>query len=185
MGTRDDAPWMHGGLRLTRAVVEALEEDARARYRKDEEACGYLVGPAGDPLLCDEIAPLPNLVARLHQLDPGTFFRTARTAFAFDEKKFIAALRHGRALGRPVKVIYHSHLDAGAYFSATDAAVMSGGDPPAFAGGPARLGPGPQWPVSFLVTSVRGGAMGPTIDEHKLFIWHEKSFVEASFAIVD
>lgn len=184
MGTSFDAPWMHGGLRLTRAVVQALEEDARARYGQDEEACGYLVGPAEDALLCDEIAPLPNMVARLHKADPGTFFRSARTAFAFDEKKFSAAVLHGRALGRPVKVIYHAHLDVGAYFSATDAAMMSGGDPPAFAGGPARLGPGPQWPVSFLVTSVRAGEAGPVVDEHKLFIWREKNFVEANFAIV-
>jgi proteasome lid subunit RPN8/RPN11 len=185
MATTEDAPWMQGGLRLTRALVKALEDDARARYGKDEEACGYLVGPASDGPLCDEIAPLPNMVARLHQLDPETFFRTARTSFAFDEKKFTAAVHRGRALGRPVKVIYHSHLDCGAYFSATDAAMMSGGDPPAFAGGSARLGPEPLWPVAFLVTSVRAGEAGPVVDEHKLFVWKDRGFVEAPFEIVD
>ncbi|UQA57162.1 Mov34/MPN/PAD-1 family protein [Polyangium aurulentum] len=185
MGASFDAPWMGGGLRLTRAVVRALEEDARARYTKDEEACGYLVGPADDALLCDEIAPLPNLAARLHQIDPETFFRSARTFFAFEEKKLDQAVRSGRAAGRPVKVIYHSHLDAGAYFSATDAAVMSGGDPPAREGQPGRLGPGPQWPVAFLVTSVRAGANGPVVDEHKLFVWMDKRFVEAPFVIVE
>ncbi|TKD00948.1 Mov34/MPN/PAD-1 family protein [Polyangium fumosum] len=185
MGTSFDAPWMHGGLRLTRAVMRALEADARARYGKDEEACGYLVGPASDALLCDEIVALPNLAARLHQIDPETFFRTARTFFAFEEKKLNDAVHRGRGAGRPVKVIYHSHLDAGAYFSATDAAVMSGGDPPAREGGPARLGPGPLWPLAFLVTSVRAGAEGPVVDEHKLFVWRDRSFVEAPFEIVD
>lgn len=183
-GTTFDAPWMRGDLRLTRAVARALEGDARARYLKDEEACGYLVGPANDALLCDELVPLPNLAARLHQLDPATFFRTARTFFAFDEKKFNDAVHRGRASGRPVKVIYHSHLDVGAYFSATDAAVMSGGDPPAGEGQAGRLGAGPPWPVSFLVTSVRAGVSGPVVDEHKLFVWKDRSFVEAPFAIV-
>lgn len=185
MGTDFDTPWVHGGLRLTRAVLRALEEDARARYVKDAEACGYLVGPAGDALLCDEVVPLPNLAARLHQVDPKTFFHTARSFFAFDEKKFNDAVIRGRALGRPVKVIYHSHLDAGAYFSATDAAVMSGGDPPVGDGEPGRLGPGPSWPLAFLVTSVRAGDGGTVIDEHKLFVWRERNFVEAPFRIVD
>lgn len=180
--TSIDAPWTHGGLRLTRAVVRALEEDARDRYGKDEEACGYLSGPEEDALLCDAIVPLPNLAATLHRLDPETFFRPARTSFAFDEKKFNDAVHRGRAAGRPVKVIYHSHLDVGAYFSATDAAILSGGDPPARAGAEGRLGPGPLWPLAFLVTSVRAG---PVVDEHRLFIWREGRFREAPFEIVD
>ena len=63
-----------------------------------------------------------------------------------------------RASGRPVKVLYHSHLDAGAYFSPTDAAVMSMGEPPAIEGGPrSPWAPGPAWPLAFLVTSVVKG----------------------------
>jgi [CysO sulfur-carrier protein]-S-L-cysteine hydrolase len=83
--------------------------------------------------------------------------------------------------GRPVKVLYHSHLDAGAYFSPTDAAVMSMGEPPAVEGGPITMGPGPAYPLAFLVTSVRRGA----IEEHRLFVWdgEARAFVAATFEI--
>jgi hypothetical protein len=45
------------------------------------------------------------------------------------------------------------------------------------------MGPGPAWPLAFLVTSVRGGV----IAEHGLFIWDAASaaFVPTTFTIVD
>jgi hypothetical protein len=39
--------------------------------------------------------------------------------------------------------------------------------------------------VAFLVTSVRAGEAGPVVDEHKLFVWKDRGFVEAPFEIVD
>ncbi|MFO0553926.1 MAG: Mov34/MPN/PAD-1 family protein [Polyangiaceae bacterium] len=182
-------PWCIGGLRLTRAVLDALERDAITRYATPEEACGYLVGPADDPLLCDELVALPNLANKLHALDPETYFRDGRTFFAFHEKRFDDAVRAGKALGRPVKVLYHSHLDAGAYFSVTDSAVLSQGEPPSVEGGPARLGVGPAWPLAFLVTSVRGLTGAPVVDDHKVFVWEPRgrgpgAFVESAFEIV-
>ena len=82
-----------------------------------------------------------------------------------------------------MKVLYHSHLDAGAYFSPTDAAVMSMGEPPAVEGGAVTMGPGPAWPLAFLVTSVRAGV----IAGHGLFVWDadQRAFVEAPFTVVD
>ncbi len=79
--------------------------------------------------------------------------------------------------------MYHSHLDAGAYFSPTDAAVMSMGEPPAVEGGPVVMGPGPAWPLAFLVTSVRAGA----IAEHGLFVWDpaSRAFVAAELTVSD
>jgi proteasome lid subunit RPN8/RPN11 len=183
MSTNGDAPWTNGGLRFTKRAMAELEADVCARYASGEEACGYLRGPAGDALSCDETVPIPNMARRLHELDPVTYFRSARTFFAFNEKKFDDAVRRGREEGRPVKVLYHSHLDAGAYFSDTDASVLSFGEPPAFEGGPAKLGPGPQWPLAFLVTSVVGSPDGPRIADHKLFVWSKERFVEASFEI--
>jgi proteasome lid subunit RPN8/RPN11 len=83
--------------------------------------------------------------------------------------KFEAAIRRGEADGRPVKVLYHSHLDAGAYFSQTDADVakMGQGDPP--------------WDLAYLVTSVRAGG----VDDRKLFVWDPRSraFVESRLDI--
>lgn len=182
----EDTPWLGGDLRIRRAALVAVESDAIARYGTDEEACGYLSGPAGD-VVCDETVPLPNLANKLHALDPGTYFRTGRTFFAFNEKKFDDAVTAGRAGGRPIKVLYHSHLDAGAYFSPTDAAVLSFGEPPSVEGGQGKLGPGPQWPLAFLVTSVRRPDVGgpASVDDHKLFVWSGQAFVESSFTVID
>ncbi|HVY49648.1 MAG TPA: Mov34/MPN/PAD-1 family protein [Minicystis sp.] len=176
-----EAAWTRGDLVLTRAVLDAVEADALAAYARDEEACGYLVGPAGDPRACDGHVAMQNLANKLHALDPETYFRTGRMFFAFHENKFDDAVRAGAASGRPVKVLYHSHLDAGAYFSPTDAAVMSMGEPPATEGGEAKMGPGPAWPLAFLVTSVVGGK----IAEHRLFVWSDaqRAFVASSFEI--
>lgn len=183
-----EAPWTAGGLTFRRAAIRAVEEDAIAGYLRDEEACGYLIGPAAEPLVVDEPVRMDNLANRLHALDPEQYFRTARSFFAFNEKRFDDAVRRGAAAGRPVKVLYHSHLDAGAYFSPTDAAVMSAGEPPASEGGPITIGPGPAWPLAFLVTSVRGGAAigaAPIVDEHRLFVWDGGGFVPSPFTIID
>lgn len=174
------SPWVRGGLRIQRAALDVVERDARRGYTLDEEACGYLTGPGDDGLFVDEAVPLVNLAAKLHALDPVTYFRSARSYFAFNEKRFDDAVRAGAESARPVKVLYHSHLDKGAYFSPTDRAVMSLGEPPVHEGGAFQLGDGPAWPLAFLVTSVR--ALG--VDEHRLFVWDGSDFAESSFAVV-
>jgi proteasome lid subunit RPN8/RPN11 len=166
-------------LTISRAALDAVERDAVRGYAADEEACGYLRGPSSDALLCDETVVLPNLANKLHALDPQQYFRTARTFFAFNEKKFDDAVTAATADGRPVKVLYHSHLDAGAYFSPTDRAVLSTGEPPEREGGAIKLGPGPTWPLAFLVTSVRADG----VDDHKLFVWDGRDFAESSFTV--
>lgn len=175
-----DPPWLHERLSITRRALAAIEEDARRGYAADEEACGYLVGPAEDAR-CVEAVRMENVANKLHALDPETYFRTGRMFFAFNEKRFDDAVRGGAEAGRPVKVLYHSHLDAGAYFSPTDRAVMSMGTPPAEEGGAITLGPGPAWPLAFLVTSVRGGE----VDGHALFVWDGDDFAERGFDVVD
>lgn len=176
-------PWAQGPITISRAALAAVEADAIAGYANDSEACGYLSGPADDAPRCDEHVSMPNMANKLHALDPEQYFRTARTFFAFNEKKFDDAVRRGKESGRPVKVLYHSHLDAGAYFSPTDKAVMSFGEPPAVEGGPAVMGPGPAWPLAFLVTSVCEGK----IAEHRLFVWsaEAKDFVVSHYEVID
>jgi len=180
-----DHPWTRGDLVLTRAALSLVEKDALRGYAADEEACGYLRGPFGaaqDALLCNECVPMTNVANKLHALDPERYFRTARTFFSFNEKKFDDAVRVSASAGTPIKVLYHSHLDAGAYFSPTDAAVMSMGEPPANEGGAIVMGPGPAWPLAFLVTSVRDHA----IAEHRLFVWdgEARQFVQANFRVI-
>ena len=157
-------------VQVTRAALSRAEDEARAAYGRDEEACGYLTGPADDALAADLLVPLPNLANRYHALDPETYPRTGRMYFLIDPMKFQKAVRGGAEAGRPVKILWHSHLDVGAYFSETDAAAaLMGGDAPAY-------------DLFYLVTSVRAGV----VDDHKLFAWDAPSakFVETPLAIV-
>ncbi len=110
-----------------------------------------------------------NRAKKLHELDPETYPRTAREYFDLDPLKFQRAIEKGDGDGRPVKVLYHSHLDVGAYFSETDAAAAKmGGDEPAY-------------DLAYLVTSVRAGA----VDDQKLFVWDEtrREFVVAPLVV--
>ena len=167
-------PWILGKLRLSKAVLDRIDEEARAAYARDEESCGLLLGPApgdGDSaLLVDEAVPFENRANKLHALDPDTYPRTGRMYFDIDPMKFGRAVEAGEKNGRPVKVLYHSHLDVGAYFSDTDAqAATMGGD-------------APTYDLAYLVTSIRAGA----VDDRKLFIWDPdaKKFVETELSVV-
>jgi proteasome lid subunit RPN8/RPN11 len=182
--TWPDAPWTQGGLRISRAAIAVVELDAVAGYEAEQEACGYLAGPADDPLLCDRAEPIENLAKYLHARDPVAFFHPPRKFFAFHERTLEAAIREGAERASPVKILYHSHLDVGAYLSGTDEAVLSRGSPPVMLGGGATLGPGPAWPLAFLVTSVRKESAAPFVDDHRLFIWQDRRFVPSTFVLV-
>jgi proteasome lid subunit RPN8/RPN11 len=159
-------PWILGGLTIREDVMQSVFAEAVAAYARDEESCGLLVGPASDPLVVDGIVPMENRAAKLHALDPEAYPRTARMYFDIDPLKFEREIAMRRAEGRPVKVLYHSHLDAGAYFSETDAAAACvGGDAPAHE-------------LAYLVTSVRAGK----VDDVRLFVWDEsaRAFKEAT-----
>lgn len=161
--------WVTGDLVIARALLAEVDEEARRSYARDEESCGFLVGPASQPRALDGIVPMINRANALHRLDPEQYPRTGRTYFDIDSMKFEAAIRRGEGEGRPVKVLYHSHLDVGAYFSPTDAEV-------------AKMGQGePPWDLAYLVTSVRRG----TVDDRKLFVWEPSSgtFVESRLEV--
>src|SRR5207244_1878269 len=63
--------------------------------------------------------PFRNVQDQMHARDPITFSRTARNAYYMDP---IDALKLNRLAdeGFAFAVIYHSHPNAGAYFSETD-----------------------------------------------------------------
>ena len=162
-------PWVNGDLVAPRSVIDRVDEEARRAYTRDEESCGFLVGPAADGRRVDGIVPMVNRANALHRLDPEAYPRTGRTYFDIDSMKFEGAIRRGEGEGRPVKVLYHSHLDVGAYFSPTDAEV-------------AKMGQGePPWDLAYLVTSVRSGE----VDDRKLFVWdvHRREFVETRLEV--
>jgi [CysO sulfur-carrier protein]-S-L-cysteine hydrolase len=162
-------PWASGDLVAPARLVADVDEEARRAYARDEESCGFLVGPAGEGRRLDGIVPMINRANALHRLDPEQYPRTGRTYFDIDSMKFEGAIRRGETEGRPVKVLYHSHLDVGAYFSPTDAEV-------------AKMGQGePPWDLAYLVTSVRQGV----VDDRKLFVWDpaKSTFVESRLEV--
>ncbi len=174
-------PWAKDGVRIPRAVLDEIEAHAREAYaggleieggREGEEACGVLEGPAGD-LVVDRAERIANLANKYHAMDPEEYPRTGRTYFLIDPLKFSKRVRAGEESGRPVKVLYHSHLDCGAYFSETDAQTALAG------------GTEPSYDLAFLVISVRGDGQGAGahVDDRKLFVWNGSAFVEAPLVI--
>lgn len=160
--------WIRGGVKIPAAVLAEVERAGVAAYGRDEEACGYLEGPAGDPLAIDRAVELENLANKYHAVDPEGHPRTGREYFKINSLKFERAINEGRKSGRPVKVFFHSHLDCGAYFSTEDAASMT-------LGGTG----GPTYELAYLVTAVDKGE----VTAHRLFVWDDakSSFVEAPF----
>jgi proteasome lid subunit RPN8/RPN11 len=160
--------WVRGHVRIPAAVLAEVERAGVAAYARNEEACGYLDGPAADALLADRAVELENLANKYHQADPEGHPRTGREYFKINALKFDRAIGEGQKSGRPVKVFFHSHLDCGAYFSAEDAASMTMGG-----------SGGPSYELCYLVTAVDKGA----VTAHRLFIWDGRvsQFVEAPF----
>ena len=160
--------WIQGNVRIPAAVLAEVERAGVAAYARDEEACGYLEGPASDALLVDRAVELENLANKYHAADPEGHPRTGREYFKINALKFDRAIGEGQKSGRPLKVFFHSHLDCGAYFSAEDAASMTMGN-----------SGGPSFELAYLVTAVDKGE----VTAHRLFIWDARAsaFVEAPF----
>jgi proteasome lid subunit RPN8/RPN11 len=170
---RDPAkhPWITGNLVIRKTLLDRVYAEARAAYARDEESCGLLVGRVEEPLVLDGIVPLENRANKLHAKDPESYPRTGRMYFDINPLVFARELREGEAANRPVKVLYHSHLDTGAYFSETDAATATmGGDEPAY-------------DVAYLVTSIYAGE----VRAHELFVWSlaTRAFVPTGLRVVE
>ena len=146
-----DKPWIAGPLTIDGAVMRALEAHALETY--PSECCGFVSGPAEQPLHLDAYQRAENEADKFHKLDPETFPRTSRTYFKINELRAAKAFDAGEKDGRPIKVIFHSHCDAGAYFSAEDAATFASDNVL-------------MWPCAFIVVSVQEGR----IAEHKLWV---------------
>ncbi|MEM9730986.1 MAG: Mov34/MPN/PAD-1 family protein [Myxococcota bacterium] len=135
-------PWIAGNLEIDRSVMDEIEAHALESY--PSESCGFVFGPASNPALLDAAQREENEADKYHALDPETFPRTSNTYFKINELRAARTFDDGDAEGRPVKVIYHSHCDAGAYFSEEDAATF------------ARDGK-LMWPCAYIVVSIMDG----------------------------
>jgi proteasome lid subunit RPN8/RPN11 len=123
---------------LTPDELEAIRRQAMDEY--PHESCGVIVVRDGERRL----VRCKNAQDELHVKDPVRHPRDARTAYYIDPRDL---LRIGRleVEGFAVAVIYHSHVDTGAYFSETDRRQALIGGEPAYPG------------ATYVVTSVMGG----------------------------
>jgi proteasome lid subunit RPN8/RPN11 len=146
-----ERPWIDGNLEISRELLAELEAHALSTY--PSECCGFVSGPRAEPAKLDAYQREENEADKYHKLDPETFPRTSRTYFKINELRAAKAFDQGDKSGQPIKVIYHSHCDAGAYFSNEDAATFASDN---------TL----MWPCAFIVVSVQQGKVA----ERKLWV---------------
>jgi proteasome lid subunit RPN8/RPN11 len=82
-----------------------------------EECCGLLLAGGGRVV---EAQRCRNDMTMLHQHEPHHYTRDGRTAFHMNEADCLRIQKYADEAGLEVVGVYHSHVDAGAYFSALD-----------------------------------------------------------------
>jgi [CysO sulfur-carrier protein]-S-L-cysteine hydrolase len=97
-------------------LLNALREHARETH--PEECCGLLTGPTAGRF---EVAHrCRNEMTRLHRLDPAAYPRNGRRGFHMNEADVLRVAEEADARRWLVTGVYHSHADAGPYFSELD-----------------------------------------------------------------
>jgi proteasome lid subunit RPN8/RPN11 len=140
---------------------EALRElYAHAQREYPRECCGIVFGPKGEDR-ADRARACRNIQDDLHAADPATHTRDARTAYNLDASEIFALQKSLRG-DTPAKIVYHSHVEVGAYFSDTDQAA-------------ARFDDEPTYPVEYVVidvaaAGVRGAAQFAWDDTAKKYV---------------
>lgn len=135
---------------LDHQALTIIYAHAAAAY--PEECCGFVFADA--VVHCGD-----NIQNQLNALSPEVYRRSAATGYTFSVADTLLLNRSLRS-NNPVRVIYHSHPDVGAYFSDEDE------DKALFMGQPIH-------PVAYLVVDVRKGS----VQGSKLFEWSGERFV--------
>jgi proteasome lid subunit RPN8/RPN11 len=150
---------------LTPAELAAIDAQARAEY--PAECCGVIL-VRGSSREERRLLRCRNIQDELHARDPGRFPRTARTAYYIAHEDLLEIGRL-EAQGFDVRVIYHSHVDADAYFSETDRRNAMVDGSPAYPG------------ATYVVVSVCGG----TVVDVRAHRWSaaQGAFVEVPFSV--
>jgi proteasome lid subunit RPN8/RPN11 len=131
---------------MTSAALREIYAHATREY--PFECCGIVFGAKTAPT-ADHVRVCRNIQNDLHAQDPATHTRDARTAYNLDAGDLFALQKSLRG-DQPAKIVYHSHVEVGAYFSDTDQAA-------------ARFDDEPTYPVEYVVidaskTGARGAA---------------------------
>lgn len=136
---------------------------AQAEREFPYECCGFIIGDATS----EEVRPIRNIQNEKHAENPTAHPRDARTAFLMEPREHLTVLNEIDRRKLRLLIVYHSHPDHDAYFSATDRAQACSFDPGE-----------PDYPgTAYLVLSVRHGSFERTA----AFAWdpQRREFVEA------
>lgn len=93
-----------------------IRSQAEAEY--PQECCGVVLAGEG-PVPSRKLVACRNVQNELHTKDPQRHPRDGRTAY-FMASEDLLKIGRLEADGFRIRTIYHSHIDAGAYFSDTD-----------------------------------------------------------------
>jgi proteasome lid subunit RPN8/RPN11 len=85
-----------------------------------EEVCGVLAGPESEPDRVTAAYRISNILNQKHAEDPQGFPRTAAEGYLLDPREHMLLERKLGNEGHVIRVIYHSHVNVGAYFSDED-----------------------------------------------------------------
>jgi proteasome lid subunit RPN8/RPN11 len=138
---------------LVRDLARLCEADP------SRECCGFVVRN-GHAL---EVVQVQNVADQYHRVDPARFPRTSRDSYLMDGRALLRLHEDLARTGGAIVAAWHSHVDAGAYFSEKDRAdaLLDG----------QQILPGAE----YLVFSVRGGR----VVDGKRFRYREGQFFEA------
>lgn len=100
------------------AFRRAILDQAEQAYPR--ECCGFILGPRDEKNALSRLAPCRNAQDDFHAADPAAFSRDAKTAFFIHPEELLAVHHRACRDGEAIRVIYHSHADAPARFSAED-----------------------------------------------------------------
>ncbi len=133
---------------------------AHARECYPEECCGLMLGPPGaEPRQVVRCTNVQNV-----RLAKGESKLAASQGFWIDEQELERALRAAEARGEELRVVYHSHVDTGAYLSHTDLEAALGPE-----GTPLWSGVG-QLVVSVAESGVREAALFEWDEERQAYV---------------
>lgn len=154
-------------MKIPQTFLQQIKTHAEKEY--PAECCGLLYGPVEQPEKLSKIYACKNAQDACHEKDPRAFPRTAKDAYFIDPADLLAAQKSGRANQEVLRVIYHSHVDAGAYFSDEDEKMALEDGQPVY---PETL---------YLVVAVSKGKSG----ESRLYGWNpqERKFQERPIEI--
>ncbi len=132
--------------------LKKIMAQAEAEYPK--EACGVITGGPED---YRRLRPFRNVQDEYHAQDPVNFPRTSKNAYWIEPRELLNLQKEMRTAGEEIRIIYHSHPDAGAYFSQEDTRMALLDGRPAYPG------------VKYMVISVMAGKAADMC----LYEWNE------------